>query len=107
MTTQATAAPVSTTTAKVELIGLGKDFHTKHRVTQALSGIDLTISDGEFVSLIGRSGCGKTTLLRMLAGLIGPTAGEVLVEGRPLWRGGRTDSSVVSQLGVVFQEANL
>jgi NitT/TauT family transport system ATP-binding protein len=107
MTTQATAAPVSTTTAKVELIGLGKDFHSKHRVTQALSGVDLTISDGEFVSLIGRSGCGKTTLLRMLAGLISPTAGEVLVEGRPLWKGGRTDSSVVSQLGVVFQEANL
>jgi NitT/TauT family transport system ATP-binding protein len=107
MTTQAAAAPASTTTAKVELIGLGKDFHTKHRVTHALSGIDLTISDGEFVSLIGRSGCGKTTLLRMLAGLIGPTAGEVLVEGRPLWNGGRADSAVVSQLGVVFQEANL
>jgi NitT/TauT family transport system ATP-binding protein len=107
MTTQAAAAPVPTTTAKVELIGLGKDFRTKHRVTQALSGIDLTISDGEFVSLIGRSGCGKTTLLRMLAGLISPSAGEVLVEGRPLWNGARADSSVVSQLGVVFQEANL
>jgi NitT/TauT family transport system ATP-binding protein len=72
-----------------------------------LSGVDLSIGDGEFVSVIGRSGCGKTTLLRMLAGLVSPSAGEILVEGRSLWQGSTVDSSVMSQLGVVFQEANL
>ncbi|MCP9972069.1 ABC transporter ATP-binding protein [Actinomadura madurae] len=95
------------TAAKLELIGIGKEFRSRRTTTQALSGIDLTISDGEFVSVIGRSGCGKTTLLRMLAGLLGPSTGEILVEGSPLWHGSRVDSSVVSQLGVVFQEANL
>ncbi|GLW09306.1 ABC transporter ATP-binding protein [Microtetraspora sp. NBRC 13810] len=93
--------------AKLELAGIGKEFRTKRTVTQALSGIDLTIGDGEFVSLIGRSGCGKTTLLRMLAGLLSPSSGQILVEGRSLWNGAKVDSSVVSQLGVVFQEANL
>jgi NitT/TauT family transport system ATP-binding protein len=92
---------------KLELIGIGKEFRTKRAHTQALSGIDLTISDGEFVSIIGRSGCGKTTLLRMLAGLLSPSAGQILIEGRSLWDGTKVDTSVVSQLGVVFQEANL
>jgi NitT/TauT family transport system ATP-binding protein len=102
-----TQKPSAATTAKLELRGVGKEFRTKRKNTQALAGIDLTISDGEFVSVIGRSGCGKTTLLRMLAGLLNPTEGEILVEGRSLWNGSTVDSSVVSQLGVVFQEANL
>ncbi|SDL95299.1 NitT/TauT family transport system ATP-binding protein [Nonomuraea maritima] len=93
--------------AKLQLVGIGKEFHTKRASTHALSDIHLTISDGEFVSLIGRSGCGKTTLLRMLAGLLSPTTGQIMVEGRSLWNGAKVDSSVVSQLGVVFQEANL
>jgi NitT/TauT family transport system ATP-binding protein len=95
------------TTAKLALVGVGKQFRTKRTRTEALSDIDLTISDGEFVALIGRSGCGKTTLLRTIAGLVNPTAGEVLVEGRPLWHGTGVDSSVISQLGVVFQDPNL
>ncbi|MFG1708065.1 ABC transporter ATP-binding protein [Nonomuraea sp. M3C6] len=105
-TSDAQDAPPSAAT-KLELVGIGKEFRSKRASTHALSDINLTISDGEFVSLIGRSGCGKTTLLRMLAGLLSPTKGEILIEGRSLWSGTKVDSSVVSQLGVVFQEANL
>lgn len=103
----ATGSPLTKPATKLELIGIGKEFRTKRGVTHALSDINLAISDGEFVSLIGRSGCGKTTLLRTIAGLLSPTTGEILIEGKSLWNGAKVDSSVVSQLGVVFQDANL
>jgi NitT/TauT family transport system ATP-binding protein len=101
------AAPRPAPAAKLELNGVGKEFRTKRKHTQALSEVDLTIGDGEFVSVIGRSGCGKTTLLRMLAGLASPSSGEILVDGSSLWHGSTVDSSVLSQLGVVFQDPNL
>jgi NitT/TauT family transport system ATP-binding protein len=47
-----------------------------------LDGIDLSVADGEFLSIVGPSGCGKTTLLRLLAGLLLPSSGNVLAEGR-------------------------
>ncbi len=50
----------------------------------ALQGIDLGFRRGALTSLLGPSGCGKTTLLKIIAGLLAPTAGEVLVDGRPV-----------------------
>lgn len=50
---------------------------------EALQRIDLSIPSGQFVALVGASGCGKTTLLNMIAGLITPTEGELLIEGKP------------------------
>lgn len=50
----------------------------------ALRGVDLTVATGETVAVVGASGAGKSTLLWLLAGLIRPTAGELLVRGRPL-----------------------
>ncbi|MGM7668568.1 ABC transporter ATP-binding protein [Microbacterium sp. A93] len=93
--------------AEIEIIGVSKDYVTKRATTHALSDINLEIRKREFVSLIGRSGCGKTTLLRVMAGLVSPTSGEVKIGGKSLWKGNTVDSSVVSQLGVVFQDANL
>ncbi|MGE4219347.1 MAG: ABC transporter ATP-binding protein [Alphaproteobacteria bacterium] len=49
--------------------------------TAALAGVDLTVGQGEFFSLLGASGCGKTTLLRLIAGLDRPDAGRILIDG--------------------------
>jgi len=65
----------------VEARGLSLTFATRDGPVQALSGIDLAIAPGEFVSFIGPSGCGKTTFLRLVADLEAPTAGELRVNG--------------------------
>ena len=61
--------------AQLELRGIDKVFGQ----TQSLSGVYLSVADGEFVSLVGPSGCGKTTLLRIIAGLESATQGEVVI----------------------------
>jgi NitT/TauT family transport system ATP-binding protein len=90
--TSAAGAPV------VEIRGVDKTFATTSGGVTALKGIDLTIRAGEFVSLIGPSGCGKSTLLRIIGDLTGPTAGDVLVNGKPSHRA-RLDRDY----GMVFQ----
>ena len=66
----------------VEARGLVKVYenHRKERV-RALDGVNLTIAQSEYLVLLGSSGCGKTTLLRTIAGLERPTAGEVYIDG--------------------------
>ncbi|MFQ5837915.1 MAG: ABC transporter ATP-binding protein [Thermoplasmata archaeon] len=61
----------------VELLGVTKRFGD----IVAVESVDLKISDGEYVTILGPSGCGKTTLIKMIAGIWGPTAGQVLVDG--------------------------
>jgi NitT/TauT family transport system ATP-binding protein len=70
-----------TTPAAVTLEGIGKRFGDGTGAVQAVTDIDLTVAAGEFVSLIGPSGCGKSTLLRIVANLIEPSEGTVLVNG--------------------------
>src|SRR5687768_14345355 len=84
----------------VELRGVGKKYGQGERVTQALSGVDLTLREGEFISLIGASGCGKSTLLRIVAGFERATAGIVTVRGKLVERPG-------PDRGVVFQDYGL
>ena len=91
----------------IEVSGVSKRYETRRRSTLALDGIDLAVRRREFVALVGRSGCGKTTLLRILAGLIQPTEGHVSLDGRPLWDGSRRDDDALAKLGLVFQDANL
>jgi nitrate/nitrite transport system ATP-binding protein len=67
---------------------------------EALAGIDLTIRKGEFVSLIGHSGCGKSTLLNLIAGLLRPTEGGILLAEREIAGPG-------PDRGVVFQNHSL
>ncbi len=64
--------------------------------TDVLSGLSLTLRDGEFVSVIGRSGSGKTSLLNLAAGFVAPTAGRILLDARPV-TGPGADRAVVFQ----------
>ena len=86
---------------KVYPIGESKVF--------ALNGVDLTIREGEFCSIVGTSGSGKSTLLNMLAGLEKPTKGEVIIEGHHMER--MTENELVSfrrdHVGFIFQSFNL
>ncbi len=84
----------------VSLRGVRKQFGRGGVV--ALEGIDLEVGAGEFISLIGPSGCGKSTLLRVVGDLTDPTAGEVVVNGKPA-RQARIDRDY----GIVFQDAVL
>ena len=92
---------------ELELIDVEKTYQGRKNSTLALTGISLSVAPREFISIIGQSGCGKTTLLRILSGLIRPTSGEVRAGGRSLWSGDARDSDTISKLGLVFQESNL
>jgi thiamine transport system ATP-binding protein len=67
---------------------------------QALNGLSLTVKAGEMVSLIGPSGCGKSTLLRVIAGLLEPDSGRVLVDGADVTR----VATHRRRVGMVFQD---
>ena len=85
----------------VDIRGVGKSFEPRSKgatTVEALRDIDLSIGRGEFISLIGPSGCGKSTLLRIVADLIAPSAGRVMVNGKPAGQA-RLDHDY----GMVFQ----
>lgn len=87
----------------VQVTSVDKVFNAgKPNQVEALIDIDLTIEPGEFVSLIGPSGCGKSTLLRLIANLIEPTRGEVLVNGKSAHQA-RLDQDY----GMAFQQSGL
>ena len=71
--------------------------------TKALSDINLTIRDGEFIGLIGHTGSGKSTLVQHLNGLIMPTSGRVLVDGMDLADKATDRRAVRQRVGLVFQ----
>ena len=74
-------------TPKLETEGISKVFRglgrTGSQDIRALEGIDIEAGAGEFVSIVGPSGCGKSTLFNILAGLVEPTSGRVLLDGNP------------------------
>ena len=72
---------VSAPPPAVQLVGLRKQFESGDHSVTAVDGVDLTIDQGEFFSLLGPSGSGKTTVLRMIAGFERPSAGAILLHG--------------------------
>ena len=69
----------------------------------ALKAVDFSAQPGEYLAVIGRTGSGKSTLIQHLNGLLKPTAGEVLFQGRDIWTDKETTRSVRFQVGLVFQ----
>jgi putative ABC transport system ATP-binding protein len=95
--------------SKIELRELTKHYKQGSTTVKALDGVTLTIESGEFVSIVGRSGSGKTTALDLLGLLLRPTSGQVLLDGvdtGTLRDGARADLRG-KKLGFVFQEFNL
>ena len=87
-------------TPAVEVLSVEKTYPNG---TRALMPVDLTVREGEFVTLLGPSGCGKSTLLKMVAGLLEPSDGRLLLWRRPV---GEVESTG-HRLSFVFQEATL
>ena len=77
--------------------------------TEVLNGIDLEAGQGEFITLLGASGCGKTTTLRIIAGLELPDSGKVILEGRDItdWEPNRRDVNTVFQNYALFPHMNV
>lgn len=93
----------------IECRQLSKDFITGDSRVQALRGVSLEVQAGEMTLLVGPSGCGKTTLISVVAGLLEPTGGEVIVWGTSLsaLSPRRKTAFRRDNIGFVFQQYNL
>lgn len=78
-------------------------YQTPERETRALENVSFDVDDGEFVSLVGPSGCGKTTILSLVAGLISPSSGEILVGGKSVSAIGRGSVGYMLQRDHLFE----
>jgi putative ABC transport system ATP-binding protein len=94
---------------KIQLQQLVKNFPMGKREFQAIKGIDLDISAGEFSGLVGPSGSGKTTLLNIIGSLDSPSKGEALVLGKQISKLNHKESAELrnKSIGFIFQTYNL
>lgn len=92
--------------AFLEFRGVSMSYPSHDGPVHALDTIDLAFPAHSFVSIVGPSGCGKTTLLQILGGFLKPSAGEVLLGGRPIERPG-PDRCVVFQQPALFPWMNV
>jgi ABC-type nitrate/sulfonate/bicarbonate transport system ATPase subunit len=86
--------------SEIRLIDVAMQYTTHRTQVRALDRISLTVPDGQFACIVGPSGCGKSTLLMVAAGLVTPSGGEVLVDGKPATEPG-------ADRGMVFQSYSL
>ena len=93
----------------LELNGIRKTYVTGTTSVEALKGIDLKFRDSEFVSILGQSGCGKTTLLNIIGGLDKYTSGDLKINGRSTkdFKDRDWDAYRNNSIGFVFQSYNL
>jgi len=88
---------------------LKKYYGVGEITVKALDGVDLTVAEGEFVSVVGTSGSGKSTLLHMLGGLDRPTGGTVQINGKDIFSMKNDELTIFRRrnIGFVFQSYNL
>jgi iron(III) transport system ATP-binding protein len=92
--------PAPARTTALACRGLVKRYGT----TVAVDGVDLEVPRGSLTALLGPSGCGKTTVLRMIAGLLAPDAGEIVIDGSPVADHRRFVPPEKRPVGLVFQD---
>jgi NitT/TauT family transport system ATP-binding protein len=95
-------APPPAALAKIEVRGLAKSFSLGARPIAAVDDVSFTVRRGEFVALLGPSGSGKSTVLNMIATLLAPTRGEILIDGKPI-----VAHRATRDVGYVFQRDTL
>jgi putative ABC transport system ATP-binding protein len=93
----------------ITICNLKKYYGSGERIVWALDGVNLTVAQGEFIAIVGASGCGKTTLLNMMGGLDRPASGEVIVDGVNLASLKEAQLAVFrrKKAGFIFQNYNL
>ena len=93
----------------IELHNIKRDFQVGEEIVHALRGITFTITEGEFVTIMGTSGSGKSTLLNTLGCLDTPTVGEYLLDGIPVRTMSKNERAILRnrKIGFVFQSYNL
>ncbi len=93
----------------LETVALRKEYDLGKAKIEAVKGIDMAVFEGEFVALMGPSGCGKSTLLYMLGGMVGPTTGEVRIDGEDITKLSDSERTSIrrDKIGFVFQRFNL
>jgi len=87
---------------RIEARGLNKSFQLAGTTIEAVRDVSFSVRRGEFVAVLGPSGCGKSTVLNMIATLVKPSGGEILIDGRPVISGKATPN-----VGYVFQRDTL
>ena len=87
---------------KIEIRDVQHVYQSDLSSVPAIGNVNLTVRDGEFVALLGPSGCGKSSLLRVVAELLRPTAGSVVIHSSPERENGRPKTALVFQEYALF-----
>jgi len=93
----------------IEVKNLKKEFHVGDVIVRALNGVNVSISEGEFIAIMGASGSGKSTMLNILGCLEKPTSGDYILDGVDMAKLNKNELAALrnQKLGFVFQSYNL